>query len=60
MVDFEPLEMAEKMAYYFEHPDELSVIRQQGLEFAQSTSWIKEAEKVRDALLKGIEEDDKK
>ena len=59
LVDYEPIQMAEKMAYYFEHPDELAEIRKKGLEFAASTSWITEAEKVRDALLKGIREDDK-
>ena len=60
LVDYDPIQMAEKMAYYFKHPDELSEIRKKGLEFAQNTSWITEAEKVRDALLKGIKEDDKK
>ncbi len=59
LVDYEPIKMAEKMAYYFEHPDELAEIRKKGLEFANATSWITEAENVRDALLKGIREDDK-
>ncbi|MBE6762759.1 MAG: glycosyltransferase family 4 protein [Ruminococcaceae bacterium] len=58
LVDYDPVGMAEKMAYYFEHRDELDEIRAKGLAFAQSTSWVKEAEKVRDALLKGIAEDD--
>lgn len=57
LVEYEPVKIAEKMTYFFEHPEELAVIRKNGLEFAQSTSWVQEAEKVRDALLKGIEED---
>ena len=60
LVDYDPDLIAEKMAYYLNHPEELNVIRENGLKFAQSTSWITEAEKVRDALLKGIAEDDKK
>ena len=60
MVDYDPVLMAEKMAYYLKHKDELQKIRQKGLKFAMSTSWEEEAKKVRDALLKGIEADDKK
>lgn len=60
LVDYEPIQMAEKMAYYLKNPQELAKIREKGLAFAQSTSWVTEAEKVRDALLKGIAEDDKK
>ena len=60
LVDYDPIKIAEKMAYYFEHPQELEVIRKNGLEFASKTSWVIEAEKVRDALLKGIEEDAEK
>ena len=33
------------------------MIRRKGLEFARSTSWEAEAEKVKDAILKGIAED---
>lgn len=60
LVDYDPIDIANKMTYYFEHRDELSIIRKRGLDFAQSTSWIAEAKKVKDALLKGIAEDDKK
>ena len=58
MVDFEPEKMAEKMAYYLNNPEELDVIRQKGIEFAKNTSWVKEAEKVSEAIRKGIAEDD--
>ena len=60
LVDYDPVEIAEKMAYYFKHPDELESIRKNGLKFAQSTSWEKEAEKVKIALNEGIKEDAEK
>lgn len=41
------------------NPEKLAEIRKKGLTFAQLTSWEKEAEKVRDALLKGIKEDER-
>ena len=47
------------MEYYLKHEEELTVIRKKGLEFAKSTSWEKEALKVKEALLKGIAEDKK-
>ena len=59
LVEYEPRNIADTMEYYLTHPDELAEIRSKGLAFAQSTSWEKEAEKVRDALLEGIKEDDK-
>ena len=59
MVDNDPISIAEKMAWFFNNPDELEKIRAKGLSFAQSTDWTLEAEKVKNALLKGITEDDK-
>lgn len=58
LVDYNPHHIAETMEYYLMHEDVLNVIRKKGLEFAKSTSWEKEAEKVKDALLKGIAEDE--
>lgn len=60
IVDYNPVTMAETMAYYLENPTALEDIRQKGIAFAQSTSWITESEKVRDAIKKGIAEDDRK
>ncbi|MDY3035373.1 MAG: hypothetical protein SOS22_04065 [Absicoccus sp.] len=34
-------------------------IRKKGIEFAQSTSWDVEGEKVKQSILKGIKEDEK-
>ena len=59
LVEYEPRNIAETMEYYLKNTDKLAEIRKKGLDFAQSTSWEKEAEKVRDALLKGIKEDEK-
>ena len=59
MVDFDPIAIADTLCYYLEHRDELAVIRKRGLDFALSTSWDKEAKKVYDAIMRGIEEDAK-
>lgn len=59
LVDYDPMQIADKMEYYFKHPDELAKIREKGLEFVRGTSWMKEAEKVYESMTKGIEEDEK-
>lgn len=59
MVDFDPIAIADKLIYYLEHRDELEIIRKKGLEFAMSTSWDVEAQKVYSAIMRGIEEDEK-
>ena len=59
MVDFDPDEIADTLAYYFNNPDKLKEKRKKGLEFATSTSWKKEAEKVKVAIEKGVREDEK-
>lgn len=59
MVDFEVNDVIEKMVYYLEHKEELEAKRQKGLEFAATTSWDTEAQKVREALLRGISDDEK-
>lgn len=58
LVDFEPQQIADTMEWYLKHPEALSEIRKKGIEFAQSTNWNKEEEIVRQAVLKGIEEDE--
>lgn len=60
MVDFEPLQIAEAMEYYLTHPREREEKRQKGLAFAAATSWEREADKVYEAILEGIEEDEKR
>ena len=59
LVDYDPHNIADTMEYYLKNEDKLKEIRQKGLEFAKSTSWETEAEKVKDTLLKGIAEDEK-
>lgn len=58
MVDFEVNDVIEKMVYYLEHKEELEEKRQMGLKFAATTSWDREAQKVKEALLRGISEDE--
>lgn len=58
-VEYDPMKIADTMEYYFRHPDELAQIRKKGLEFARKTSWMEEAKKVCQYILKGIEEDEK-
>lgn len=60
LVDYDPIQIADRMEYYFNHPDELATIRKKGMDFVKGTSWYKEAEKVYASMLKGIEEDEKK
>lgn len=59
MVEFDPVLIADTIIHYFENRDELDKIRNKGMEFAHSTSWDKEADKVRDIIMKGIIEDEK-
>lgn len=59
LVDIEPKQIAQKIAYYFKNPKELEVIREKGICFAQNTSWDKEGHKVFEAILRGISEDEK-
>ncbi len=59
LVDYEPFDIANTMAYYLNNKDELKKIREEGLKFAQSTSWDKEGAKVLAAVKKGIEYDAK-
>lgn len=59
LVDFDPIEIAQTLQEYLENLEKLEVIRKKGIEFAQNTSWDVEGEKVRQAILKGIQEDEK-
>ncbi len=59
LVDFNPVNIANKMSYYFDNEEQLSKIRDRGYSFAIQTSWEQEGEKVRKLILEGIKEDDK-
>lgn len=58
LVDYDPVEIADTLEYYLKHEDKLAKIREKGLDFAQSTSWETEADKVKDAILLGLSEDE--
>ena len=51
MVNYDPVEIADTIVYYYNHPEELEKIRTKGMQFAKNTSWEQEATKIRDALL---------
>lgn len=57
LVEYDPVDMADKMEYYFKNPDKMAEIRQKGLEYVKDTSWEKEADKVKEVILQAIEED---
>ena len=59
MVDFDPNEIANTIAYYFNHEEELAKKRMAGIEYSRNSSWDIEAKKVYDAVVDGIEEDRK-
>lgn len=59
MVDFEVNDVVEKLVYYLQHTEELEEKRKAGLAFAATTSWDKEAMKVKEVVLRGIKEDEK-
>lgn len=59
MVDFEVNDVVEKLVYYLQHTEELEAKREAGIAFAATTSWDKEAMKVKEAVLRGIKEDEK-
>ena len=50
LVNYDPVEIAETIQDYYRHPEKLDEIRRKGLEFAQRTSWEKEARKIKEAL----------
>lgn len=60
LTDFDPMDIADKMEYYFNHKDELEKIRKNGLEFAQQTNWETEGKKAYEAFVRGIKEAEEK
>lgn len=48
----DPLDIAEKVLYYLDNPDELKEKRENGLKCALATSWEKEARKVYDFIMR--------
>ena len=54
----DPIDIAEKVVYYLDHPDELKKKREKGMEFALKTNWEQEARKVYDFVMKELNEDE--
>ena len=53
----DPKDIADKVLYYLDNPDELKKKREAGLKFALATNWEDEARKVYDFIMKEIEVD---
>lgn len=60
LVPYDSLEIANQLEYYLKNKEKLDAIRERGRKFAQGTDWEKEAEKVYNIMIKGIEEDRRK
>ena len=60
LVDYDPNEIADTLEYYLTHEEEMEKYRKKGLAYVKDTSWLKEAEKVRDMLKNWIREDEAK
>lgn len=58
LVDYNPIEIADTMYKYLNDKEKLELIRKKGIEFARKTSWDVEGEKVYQAVMKGIKEDE--
>lgn len=52
LTSYDPVEMADTMAYYLEHRELLEEKRKKGFEAVKDTSWEKEAEKIYKLLTK--------
>lgn len=59
LVEYDPVQIADTIEYYFNNPQELDNIRKKGLEFVKNTSWEKEADKVKGYILEALKEDNK-
>ena len=57
LVETDPLRMAETMAYYLEHKEELERRRKIGLEYVKQFTWEEEIKKVYEFVVKSIETD---
>lgn len=57
LVDYDPVDIADTIEYYFNNPDKLCEIRKKGFEFVKNTSWEKEADKVKKVIVSAINED---
>jgi len=56
LVSYDPVEIAATMEDYLKHREKLAEKREQGLQFVAETDWEKEARKVYDIIMKGIQD----
>lgn len=57
LVEYDPVEIADTIEYYFNNPDKLKAIRAKGLEYVKDTSWEREADKVKEVIISAVNED---
>ena len=57
IVDTDPISMAETMAHYLPHKEEMEPKREAGLAYVKQFTWEKEIERVYDFIVKSVETD---
>ena len=57
LVNVDPVEIAEKIAYYLEHKDELQKFRENGQKAISDISWENEFAKAADFIIKSVNSD---
>lgn len=60
LVDYDPIAMADVLEEYLKDDAKREAIRNKGLEFAKTTSWEAEEEKIRNVIINTISEDSEK
>lgn len=58
LTENDPIDIIEKISYYFDNREKLSQIRESGMKFASETSWEEEAKKVAAFIRKGVKQDE--
>lgn len=57
MVDPDPIDIADRMAYFLQHREELEEKRQRGISYVQQFTWDDEIRKVYDFMVQSIDAD---
>ena len=53
LVDYDPIQIADRMEYYFNHPDELATIRKKGMDFRKGNLLVQRSRKSLCKHVKG-------
>ncbi len=60
IIDNDPLNIADTLQHYLNHPEKLKALREAGLKCAVATDWDDETNKVYECIVEGIKEDEQK